>query len=333
MNILAVILVFGLLVSIHEVGHYLFAKREGFKVSRFSIGLGPAIYKTKKNETVFSVGIIPFGGYCNVEGLFEEETGFVVGSPISRLKVVLGGSLMNYFLSFILFSLILISGDPLNPTTTISGFVDGMPAQKAGLLVGDTIKSINGKEVSSWKELVRIVNDNPDKELVFLIERKGYEFEVTITPKLDSVRQVGLIGVYPQFKKSNPLSAIYLGFIRTASASISIVSAVLSYITKGTSLELMGPVGVAQVVSRAYGAGILYLMFITALLSANLATINLFPFPALDGGHIITFLYEFITKRRPNIKVLGYINFIGFVLLMTLISVISLRELFNILFK
>ncbi len=333
MNILAVLFVFGLLVGIHEFGHFLLAKKEGFKVSRFSIGLGPAIYKTKKAETVFSIGMIPFGGYAKVEGLFEEETGFIAGSPWSRMKVVLGGSFMNYILSFILFCVILIYGDPLNPTTTISGFVSGMPAQQAGLKPGDTVVAIDGKDVQSWKELVSIVNDNPEKELIFTINRNDEIIQVKIVPTLDSVRQVGMIGVFPAFQKTSPISAIYLGFLRTASASISIIGAILSYIIKGTPLELLGPVGIAQVVSRAYGAGILYLLFIMALLSANLATINLFPFPALDGGYVITFIYESITKKRPNPRVLGIVNLIGFVFLMSILAVVSLRELKGLFFK
>ncbi|MBT9129909.1 MAG: Regulator of sigma-W protease RasP [candidate division WS2 bacterium] len=327
MNILVVLLVFGVLVGIHEFGHFLMAKREGFKVEKFSIGFGPSIYNFKYKETMFSIGIIPFGGYVKVTGLFEEESGTIFGSPFSRLKVLLGGSAMNLILSIILFTIILMSGDPAQPTTTIRGLVPGLPAEAVGIKIGDRVVAVNGIEIKKWEELVSVINNNPQKEITLSIIRNSQRLEIPVVPELDKGRGVGIIGVFPEFARTPILHSLYYGVIRTFSASISIIQAIFFFVIGERALDLIGPVGVAQVVSRAYGAGILYLLFITALLSANLATVNLLPIPALDGGHAIVLIYEMIFKKRPQAKILGLINFIGFALLMLFLILLSFREI------
>ncbi len=326
MNILIVIIVFGVLIGIHEFGHFLMAKREGFKVERFVIGFGPSIYSFQHKETKFSIGIIPFGGYAKVVGLFEEESGYIFGSPFARLKVVLGGSVMNLVLSIVLFTLILISGDPSQPTTTIKGLVPGLPAEAVGIKIGDKVVAVNGIEVKKWEELVSVINNNPEKEITLSIIRNTQKLEIPVVPNLDKVNNVGIIGVFPEFKKIPILFSLYYGVLRTFSASIAIIEAIFYFIIGEKSLGLIGPVGVAQVISRAYGAGVLYLLFITALLSSNLATVNLLPLPALDGGYVIVLLYEMIFKKRPQANIFGLINFIGFAILMLFLILISLKE-------
>ena len=327
MNILVVLIVFGVLVGIHEFGHFLMAKREGFKVEKFAIGFGPSIYSFQHKETSFSIGIIPFGGYAKVAGLFEEESGYIFGSPFARLKVVLGGSVMNLILSIVLFTLILISGDPAQPTTTIRGLVPGLPAEAVGMKIGDKVVAVNGIEVEKWEDLVSVINNNPEKEITLSIIRNTQRLEIPVIPNLDKVNKVGIIGVFPEFTKTPILFSLYYGVIRTFSASIAIIKAIFFFIIGEKSLSLIGPVGVAQVVSRAYGAGMLYLLFITALLSSNLATVNLLPLPALDGGYVIVLMYEMIFKKRPQAKILGLINFIGFAILMLFLILLSVKEI------
>lgn len=335
---LAIIFVFGIIVLVHELGHFITAKLAGMRVDEFAIGFGPALVSYKYGETLYSIRIIPLGGFNKIAGMDpEEETdgrGFSDKSVFKRLVVISAGAIMNFLMAILLFWGILVgAGIQEVSNQPIIGKIEyNSPAQIAHLEQGDKIISINGKAVNIWSDIAKNLKNEGAKNIPLKIERANKVQEIWIIPKnIDKDRAI--IGVYPvETSKSVGLfEGLKLSIEQTGNVIAGMVLSLKMMITGKAAAEVSGPVGVAQMVGQVAQFGIVPLLSFTALLSINLGVINLLPVPALDGGHIIMLLIEAITGRKISKKVLVYIQVAGLFILGSLFLYATFNDITKLL--
>lgn len=336
MNILAALLVFGIIIFIHELGHFYFAKRAGVTIHEFSIGMGPAIYKKEKNNTLYSLRIFPIGGYVAMEGEDSESddpNSFGKKSIKERFLSIFAGPMANIVLCVLLlipFYMILGS-----PSTTLDNVQKDLPAYKAGLQSGDKILSINGEKIDSYNEISKIITSSNGKKLSIEISRNSKKNTVEVSPQESAGKYI--IGITPKYE-SAPLQAPKQALESTYNISKTMLKFLWQLFTGQLSGKVMdslsGPVGVVNMVSQAANTGLSTLIFMTALISLNIGIMNLLPLPALDGWRILMLIVEAIRggKKIPA-KIEGYINGVGLVLLLGFMLFITYKDIIRLFFK
>ncbi len=247
-----------------------------------------------------------------------------------RTLAIVAGPLMNFVLAFVIFVLIaLIQGIPSNEPK-LGNLIENGVAHNAGLKQGDTIVSIDGESVSSWKEVVKIIQKSPGEDLQFALFRNGKELNMDITPKATKTEEgktIGLIGVYSPTEKS-PLKAVKYGAVETYVWTKEIIGAVGKLVTGQFSIDaLSGPVGIYKSTDTVAQSGIYYLMKWAGILSINLGIMNLLPFPALDGGRLMFFAIEAVRGKPIDRHKEGIVHFVGFALLMLLMIVVTWNDI------
>lgn len=337
-----IILAFGLVIFIHEFGHFLVARRVGIFIEKFSLGFGPALLKVKKDSTEFILSLIPFGGYVKMKGESPfEDTGdddaFFSKSPFKRSLVVLAGPVNNFLLGFVIFCFTIWAGGVVivqNKSAVGDVFVDS-PAMRAGLKTGDKILSIDGNKLNSWDELAKAVHPNAEKELAFLIERNGNVFEKKITPQLNPQEKIGLIGITAPYERTRV--PVYMAIIEAADRSAAITILTLKFMIYAiggkVKAEIAGPVGIASMMNRKLKQGWLAFAEMVALISLNLGLINLFPIPLLDGWHITIFAWEAASKKFPSKKVYNAFQTAGVIIILSIIVFATRSDLIRIFAK
>jgi regulator of sigma E protease len=305
-----VIVAFGLVIFVHEFGHFIVAKKSGVKVERFSFGLGPELFGIQWGETRYCLACIPLGGEVRMTGETEPAEGVPEGAPIdprgffsrpwyARIPIVVAGPAMNYLLSFVLFSFIALAwGVPRATTEPVIGeLADGFPAAAAGLKSGDRFLSINGAPVTEWKPMAEVIHKSPGRAMVLEVRRGDSTLTVRLTPRNEDGR--GLIGVTPAVvqERLKPLAAFAKGAEQCWAWSRMTLTYLAERIARREKPELSGPVGIASVVARAARSGPADYLFLVALISVGIGLFNLFPIPMLDGGHLAFFLWEGVFGR------------------------------------
>ncbi len=344
LKIIAIILMFGLIVFVHEFGHFLFAKLNHIRVNEFAIGMGPAIMKFGKKETQYSIRILPIGGYCLMAGqdgeeLDENDPGsFHNKSVLARLSVTLAGPVFNFLLAFVL-SIATAHFYLLDPPV-IATVDKGSAADEAGLRPGDEITGLNGSKIRLFREitLFRQVEDlTQPVEVTY--ERNGQSYDTTLHLTKEKNYMFG-ISAQPResrsFGEELYYSVIEVEFqIKTAVTSVKML-----FTGKASVNDLSGPVGIgnmmSDVIDKAEEEGgmkdaILSIVSFMILVSANLGIMNLLPIPALDGGRILFLVIEAVTRKKVPKNKEMIVNFIGFVLLMLLMIFVffnDIRKLF-----
>jgi len=368
LTIITFILVLSLLVFVHELGHFLTARRFGIRAEEFGFGFPPracGLYKNDQGKwkfvwgakevcdcptTVYSLNWIPMGGFVKIKGEngeFETDTDSFSGKKIWQRAIVLSaGVSMNVILAIVLISFGLMIGMPqdleaLAPGAKVESrqiqviyVLDNTPANKAGLVVGDSIISINGRVFQSYLELQKYVDDNTGKNLTYQIKHEGETKDYQITPELMKETGKGGIGValvetgivrYPWYRavwQGAKTTFELIGLIFTAFYEL-FKSLIMG---KGVTAEVAGPVGIASLTGQAARMGFIYLLQFAALLSLNLAIINFLPFPALDGGRVLFLIIEKIKGSPVKREAETVIHNIGFALLMVLVTVVTFRD-------
>lgn len=318
-----------LVIVFHEFGHFMVAKLVGIKVHEFSIGMGPKLLHKKGKETEYFLRAIPIGGYVKMEGEDEssEDPRSFSKKPVgSRILVVAAGAIMNFILAIIVFTI--VSYGMGVPTTTIDETIKDSPAFFAGLQAGDKIKKINDKEVKSWNSIVKTISKSDSNEnLTIVVKRNSEEISFNMTPKYDNETKRHVIGIIPVSKKSF-LLALKGGF-ETTGTILGVMFKFLGMLFKGqvNRGDLSGPVGVIYTVGEAAKHGFLNLLYITGFISVNLGFFNLLPIPALDGSRIFFMVIELIRGKPVNPEKEGFVHFIGFVLLMVLMIVVTYSDI------
>ena len=326
LTILAAIFVFGVLVTVHEFGHFITAKMTGMRVDEFAIGFVPKIYQQKDGETLYSLRAIPLGGYNKIAGMDPDdpvEPNAFNSKPIpARMLVILAGALMNFILPIILFSgIFMVEGRlQLVNEPVLGTVVDEMAAARAGLKAGDRIVTIDGKNVETWTDVVLNLRKAGTEEVTLTAERNGVLQTYKMTPMFDKDAGRPLIGVSPKFSKESLgfFGSIKEGFIYTKNIGLSMVSGLYRIVSGNAPADVAGPIGVAQMAGQVAEKGLLPLMNFVAFLSINLGVINLLPLPALDGGHFVLLLLEALRGKPLGGKAMTNIQMVGVALILAL---------------
>lgn len=326
LTILAAVFVFGVLVTVHELGHFIAAKLTKMRVEEFAIGFGPVISQTKDGDTEYSLRTIPLGGYNKIAGMDPEdpvdENGFNSKSIPARMFVILAGALMNFILPVLLFSgIFFVEGMPNVIDKPVLGkVVENMAADRAGLKEGDKILTVNGQQMQTWTEVVTTLRANGTKEVTITAISGGAEKTFTMMPEYDKELKRPLVGISPQVEMVSPgfFESIKLGFKYTGVLIVTMVDGLQKIVTGQMAADVAGPIGVAQMAGQVAEQGVLPLFNFVAFLSINLGVINLLPLPALDGGHFILLLVEAVRGKPLGPKAMTNIQTVGICLILAL---------------
>lgn len=346
--VLLAILLFGLLIAIHEGGHFVAAKLLGVQVNEFSIGMGPLIYSKKKGETEYSLRAIPMGGYCAMEGEDQETASpraFSRKPAWRRLIILAAGSAMNYVAGFLILVVLFASSSSFT-VPVIRDFMDGFPLEsEQGLMVGDRILSIDGKMVSVYADVSTYLATAG--ETMDIVVRRGGETiqleDLPLTPQeylVDGQAQLKY-GLYFDTQEANPLSVLRQSWDTSVYFARSVWSGLGMLIRGDAGLnDFAGPVGIVSIIGEAGTqsqdvlAGVQNVFYIIALIAVNLAIVNLLPIPALDGGRIFFLIlgeiWWLFSRRRLDPKYEGYVHMAGFVLLIGLMLVITFNDVLRL---
>jgi regulator of sigma E protease len=336
LTILACIFVFGILVTVHEFGHFITAKLTGMKVEEFSIGFGPTIYQQQEGETLYSLRMLPLGGYNKIAGMDPDdpedpERGFNSKPVSSRMLVILAGSLMNILLPvLIFFGLFLAFGMDVPENKPVLGqIIEGYPAEQSGLKEGDRILSINGKPVHEWLDIRKNIADSGMQPIPFEIQRDTEKLTITVTPGVNPETGKPFIGVVSSLKnvRLTPVQAVVASVTATKNIIKNMYASLYHMVTGKTKAEFSGPVGVAKMAGEVAHKGFDRLMQFTAMLSLNLAIINLLPLPALDGGHFLILLIEAVTGHKLGKTAMQNIQKVGVAMILALTIFATFKDL------
>ncbi|MGP4080193.1 RIP metalloprotease RseP [Pseudalkalibacillus sp. R45] len=410
---ISIVIIFGALVFFHELGHLLLAKRAGILCREFAIGFGPKIFSSKKGETLYTIRLLPLGGFVRMAGEdpegIEIKPGTQVGlifdsegkvkqivanqlarypdakvvtvekadiehdlvlrghvndeltesypvhpeaefvqdgmpmqiapynrqfgskSLVDRFLAIFAGPLMNFLLAFVLLAAYAMTqGIPVDEAQLGKLDKDGA-AYEAGLQEGDRVLSIDGEAVNTWEELVKVIQQNPNEELQFTIQRDGDTNKVTVTPNeresQDGKSSEGYIGVYMPTEVSF-LGSLQYGVEKTGELTVLIIQALGQLVTGQISFDnLSGPVGIYKYTDQASEGGVFVLLQWAAFLSVNLGIFNLLPLPALDGGRLTFLAIEAVRGKPLDPQKEGMVHFIGFALLMLLMIVVTWNDI------
>lgn len=326
LTIVATIFVFGIIVFIHEFGHFITAKASGMRVDEFAIGFGPALVKVQKGETLYSIRAIPLGGYNKIAGMDPEEPlddrSFLNKPVWKRFIVIAAGAIFNFLLAIVIFFIVYATYGVQTPSKEpiIGNMLSNSPAAMAHMQVNDRIISIKGKPVAEWTDISKQLQGTANTVVPIVISRDGQEQELSVIPTQTGNEGRAVIGINPvSIVQEYTIGQSAVQAVNTTGyVLVSMVEGLWSMITGTTNAELAGPIGVAQMAGQMAENGFMYLLQFTALLSLNLGVINLLPIPALDGGHLIVLLIEGITRRRLPVKALQYIQMTGVIILILL---------------
>ncbi len=335
------------LIFFHELGHYIAAKKSGVSVESFSIGFGPEIFGyTDQNNTRWKFSLIPLGGYVKMKGelinltkdnnknLLEKDT-FLQANLFSRFLIVLSGPLANLILGLLLITcLYYFNGRYVSPPI-INEVLDTKPAKMGGLISGDKVISINNAKIKNFSDIKNIVEKNPENNLLFEILRNENVIYINIVPdqfiEKKSKRVLGRIGITAVPSELITLSilpALKFGVLDSMNMTLEWLKglkALLSF--EVDKKDVLGPIGIAKISGSSLDRGLNSIVFLMAILSINLGLINLLPIPALDGGYILLFTYEWIFRKPLSGSIQLFLLKFGFLFLISLMILVTAFDL------
>lgn len=335
MGFLVTIFALGFVVFFHELGHMLFAKWFGIGVYEFSVGMGPKLFSKKIGETVYSVRLLPFGGYVKLAGLDDEgetvsdDQSFKTKKVSQRFWVLSAGSLMNIMLGFVIFFLMFLFLGVPKSSTNIVGISTNSPALTAGIKTGDLVTHINGLALNgSGSKLVEIISASKGEDLKLQIKRGTSVLDVSVAPKLDHKKWVIGIMLKGEYTPVGFFSSIKMAGVFVVS-HVEMVFVGLAQLFKGQASmdQLTGPIGIVQFASFQFHEGFIQFLKVIAMISISLGVMNLLPFPVLDGGHLMFLLWEGITGKPVSEKVEGFVNTAGVAVLVALMLMIVINDI------
>ncbi len=351
----------GVLVFVHEFGHFIVARKLGVSVSAFSIGFGKELWSTTdKQGTVWKISAIPLGGYCQFLGDADESSStsevdlskytkeeqehlFATQKPVKKLAIAVAGPLFNYIFAFVVFFMLFFFAGSYDIPPIVSDVIKDSPAEKAGILANDKVIEVNGKKILEWSDISREVSLTPEVAHL-VIERNGEKINIEIplkemeyafdeTEKPMKRKMIGIKGEAKRFKISND-SFNFWSSIKKASLEVYNVTDMtlrgVGQIITGerSSDDVGGIIRIAEMsgdISKS--RGILDFISFIALLSINLGLINLFPIPLLDGGHVVIYLLEIVSRRELNAKIKDILLRVGLVFLLFLMVFATWNDL------
>lgn len=334
---LVAVLVFIAVIIIHEFGHFIVAKLNGIRVNEFSVGFGPKLFQKKKGDTTYSVRLIPFGGFCEMEGENDESDdpqAFGKAKAWRRFLVVAAGAIFNLILGFILCVGFVASQD-LYATTQIAKFDENAVSCNYGLQVGDTILKADGRNVYTFNDLSYMFGVSEDGIMDFVVERDGERVNIdsvqfAMEQYEDGHRYISL-DFFLYGEKRTVLSVIKNAAKTEISLARVVIMSVGDLITGRFGLnDMSGPVGITAAIGTAAKQSLSSLIYIASLITVNLGIFNLLPLPALDGGRLVFILFEMIRRKPIPAKYEGWVHTVGFGLLMLLAVVILINDVIKL---
>lgn len=350
-SIIATILVLGIIVLIHELGHFWAARSIGVSVMEFSIGMGPRLYKRQGKNTVYSVRALPLGGYCLFDSDLSKQdqkgrSASILGRrPLEKIYVSLAGPILNFVLAALILAVLFSGlGVPIGYEAVLGEVQPGSPAAIAGLMPGDRIVAIEDQNVADWQQMTEIMSrqfeqsaPGIDKTLTFQVQRAGEALSFDIKPEYDEQAQRYLIGIIVDANRVittryGIAQGIWMGAQRTVSISIMMLDSISQLFTGEASVteNMSGPVGLVQIISETASTGMINTVFLMAFLSINLGILNLLPIPALDGGKIVIYLIEVLRGKPMDQEKEGWINLAGYALLMALFLLLTYKDILKL---
>ena len=344
MTIIYFIIILGIIVFIHELGHFIFAKKSGIYVYEFSIGMGPRLFKwnRKNDETDYCLRLFPIGGFVQMAGEeieddenIPKDKKFGTKKFSQKFMTVIAGIMMNFILAIVLlFIVALVTGAPQNKAI-VGNIEEGYPASTSGLQTGDKFVTINGKSANTSDKLTLQLQVHAGEKITAEVNRDGEIKTITLKPKL--VKENGEESYKYGFQITDEiergiLPAIEYAFTKTFSLIHQMIFVIFYLITGQLSISsLAGPVGIYSVVGEAASAGFINLVYLTAFISINVGFINFLPIPAFDGGRILFLIIEKIKGKPVDPKVENTIHSIGFLLLMLLMILITYNDIIRLI--
>jgi regulator of sigma E protease len=350
-NLISFIIALGILIFVHELGHFIVAKLFGVGVEKFSLGFGPRVVGIRRGETEYLISAFPLGGYVKMIGetdeseLSEEDRrrSFTGKSPLQRMAIVAAGPLFNILFAWLVYVVILSTGTPFDSSKIL--VVKGMPAERAGIRDNDVISSINGKPVRLWDDVVLAVIESKGKQVDIKVHRDDTDLEFHVVPEVTTEKNlIGETVTSPKIgvKASGEKVVERFGLGRAlAMGTLQVLN-----VTKLIALVLMkivigaipakgnvgGPISIAVEAGRQAAAGLSSFLLLLAGLSVNLGVLNLLPIPILDGGHIAFNFWEVIFRKPVSAKVREIAQQIGLVLLIGLMALAFYTDIAKYLF-
>ncbi|QQG43948.1 MAG: RIP metalloprotease RseP [Candidatus Roizmanbacteria bacterium] len=357
MSILIFLIILVVLVVVHELGHFIAAKKNGVLVEEFGFGLPPRLFGIKIGETLYSLNLLPIGGFVKLYGeeyseLKEKKPSeknknraFSFKKPWQKALIVVAGITGNFILGWVLISFLFTQGIPMPEKTVVEKVQSNTPAEKAGLKPKDAIiKVVKDNKTyiinsSPNTDMGTIANRFAGENITMIVKRDNKEINLSITPRKNPPQGQGPLGItlstnfkvvkYPWYQA--PFHGLNYAVSTTKLIITELTRISVQFVTfQKPKVDVAGPVGIARYAKEAQKQGMNALIELTALLSLNLAVINILPFPALDGGRLVFILYEWITKKRVNQKFERSLNFIGIILLLTLAAIITVNDILKI---
>lgn len=354
LTIITFIVVLGVLILIHELGHFVAAKLSGIKVEEFAIGFPPRIWSIKKGETEYSINILPIGGYVRLFGeddvsgaekLVSKIKGdykraFFAKSPLIRAVVTLAGVVMNFVLGWAIISFLFTQGVMVPSNNVyVEEVAQNSPAESAGLQPKDIIKQVEADsqvyDITTPKELIDTTNKYSGKEIILVIDRKGQIVDASITPRVESPEGEGAMGISISNYEEKVYSwteAPFMGLKESFRLSRDLFLGIgqtfvkLAKLDKTAGEGVAGPLGIYQLTGKAVSFGSRAVLELMGLLSINLAILNLFPIPALDGGRLLFVVIEGLTGKKVDPKWEQQIHKIGLIILLALLLLATFND-------
>ncbi|HNR03997.1 MAG TPA: RIP metalloprotease RseP [Bacillota bacterium] len=331
MTLIAAILVFNLIVFVHEAGHFAAARLGGIKVVEFALGMGPKIIGKKFGETVYSLRAFPIGGFCLMLGEDEDnnEPGAFNNSPIiSKISSVISGPVFNIILTILIYSLVIA---PV-AAPIVGQVTKGMPAETSGIKAGEMIVGINDVKINEWKEMKPEIAKHEGEQITVTVEKNGVQREVMLTPVKNPGTDDIVIGITQKVGISG--FSVKEGINTTYAVSKMMLSFLGQLVVgKADANEVSGPISILVYINEAAKAGFIKVLYLTALISLNLGIINLLPLPALDGGRLLFLFIELIRRKPLPAEKEGMVHFVGLIALMALSIFLMYRDIirFNLM--
>ena len=331
MTLIAAILVFNLIVFVHEAGHFAAARLGGIKVVEFALGMGPKIIGKKFGETVYSLRAFPIGGFCLMLGEDEEnnEPGAFNNSPIiSKISSIISGPVFNIILTILIYSLVIA---PV-AAPIVGQVTKGMPAETSGIKAGEMIVGINDVKINEWKEMKPEIAKHEGEQITVTVEKNGVQREVMLTPVKNPGTDDIVIGITQKVGISG--FSVKEGINTTFAVSKMMLSFLGQLVVgKADANEVSGPISILVYINEAAKAGFIKVLYLTALISLNLGILNLLPLPALDGGRLLFLFIELIRRKPLPAEKEGMVHFVGLIALMALSIFLMYRDIirFNLM--
>lgn len=336
-SVIAAIIVLGALIFVHELGHFLFAKLFGVGVEKFSLGFGTKLIGFKKGETEYLISAFPLGGYVKMVGEggdvepTEEENprSFAEKPPLQRIAIVAAGPVFNLVFAWFLFIVVYMIGVPA-VTSKIGEVPKDKPAARAGIMAGDTVVSVSGKQVSRWDEVAREIAESGGKTLEITVRRAGQLLSVTVTPETRTAKNlfgesvsspaIGIVSAGDQVvDRFGPGEAVVKGTVQTWNMIRLTVLSLVKLVERAIPLDTVGgPIMIAKMAGQQASEGGVSFIAFMALLSINLGILNLLPVPILDGGHLFFFAWELVFRKPVSQKAREMAQQVGLFLLLSL---------------